>query len=53
MPVPGNRARAGSVPLDSIGAEEIAGLLGAVTAALAGEPGAETACADAGPRLAR
>ena len=52
MPVPGSRARAGSVPLDAIDAEEIAGLLAAaaaVTGALAGEPGAETACADAAP----
>jgi len=52
MPVPGNGTRAGSVPLDAIDAEQVAGLLGAaaaVTAALAGEPGAEAACADAAP----
>ena len=48
MPVPGNEARAGSVPLDALDAEQIADLLGcaaAVAAALAGEPAAEDACA--------
>ena len=48
MPVPGNGARAGSVPLDALDAEEIADLLGcaaAVTGALAGDPAAEGACA--------
>ena len=52
MPVPGNGARAGSVPLDALDAEEIAGLLAAAAAlagALAGQPGAEAACADAAP----
>ena len=48
----GNGTPAGSVPLDAIEAEEIAGLLAdaaAVTAALAGNPAAEAACADAAP----
>ena len=48
MPVPGNGARAGSVPLDALDAEEIADLLGcaaAVAGALAGDPAAEAACA--------
>jgi hypothetical protein len=52
MPLPGNGTPAGSVPLDAIEAQEIAGLLAdaaAVTAALAGPPGAEAACADAAP----
>jgi hypothetical protein len=52
MPVPGNGARAGSVPLDALDAEEIAGLLAdaaALAGALAGQPGAEAACADAAP----
>lgn len=46
------RTPAGSVPLDAIEAEEIAGLLAdaaAVAAALAGSPAAEAACADAAP----
>jgi hypothetical protein len=50
MAVPGNGTRAGSVPLDALDAEEIAALLAgaaAVTGALAGQPGAETACAEA------
>ena len=49
MPVPGNGARAGSVPIDAIDAKEIADLLGcaaAVAGALAGQPGAEAACAE-------
>ncbi len=52
MPVPGNGARAGSVPIDAIDAEDIAGLLAdaaALAAALAGQPEAEAACADAAP----
>ena len=52
MPVPGNGARAGSVPLDALDAEEIAGLLAdaaALAGALAGQPGAEAACAEAAP----
>jgi hypothetical protein len=51
MPL-GNGAPAGSVPLDAIDAGEIAGLLAeaaAVTGALAGDPAAEAACADAAP----
>ena len=52
MTVPGNGTPAGSVPLDAIDAGQIAGLLAeaaAVTAALAGNPAAEAACADAAP----
>ena len=52
MPLPGNGARAGSVPLDAIDAEDIAGLLAdaaAVTGALAGQPAAEAACAETVP----
>lgn len=52
MPLPGNGTPAGSVPLDALDAEEIAGLLAeaaAVTGALAGDPAAEAACADAAP----
>jgi len=52
MPVPGNGTPAGSVPLDALEAEEIAGLLAAaaaVTGSLAGQPDAEAACADAVP----
>jgi hypothetical protein len=48
MALTGNGTRAGSVPLDAIDAEEIADLLGcaaAVAGALAGQPGAEAACA--------
>lgn len=52
MPLSGNGARAGSVPLDALDAEEIAGLLAgaaALAGALAGQPEAEAACADAAP----
>ncbi|HXS67148.1 MAG TPA: hypothetical protein VN767_30190 [Streptosporangiaceae bacterium] len=52
MPLPGNGTPAGSVPLDAIDAGQIAGLLAdaaAVTGALAGQPDAEDACADAAP----
>ena len=52
MPLPGHGTPAGSVPLDAIEAEQIAGLLAdaaALTAALAGQPAAEAACADAVP----
>jgi hypothetical protein len=50
MPVPGSGVRCGSVPLDGLDAEEIADLLAgaaAVTGALAGQPAAEAACAEA------
>ena len=52
MPVPGNGARAGSVPLDALDAEEIADLLScaaALAGALAGDPAAEGACAELAP----
>jgi hypothetical protein len=52
MPVPGSGARAGSVPLDAIDAEEIADLLGcaaALAGALAGQQEAEAACAEHAP----
>lgn len=52
MALTGNGTPAGSVPLDALDAEQIAGLLAdaaAVTAALAGQPAAEAACADAAP----
>lgn len=52
MPVPGNGTRCGSVPLDALDAGQVADLLAAAAAlagALAGEPGAEAACADAAP----
>jgi len=52
MPVPGNGARAGSVPLDALDAEEIADLLScaaALAGALAGDPAAEDACAELAP----
>ena len=52
MPVPGNGTPAGSVPLDALDAGQVADLLAAaaaVTGALAGEPGAEAACAEAAP----
>jgi hypothetical protein len=52
MPVPGNGVRAGSVPLDALDAEQVADLLGAaaaLAAALAGQPEAEAACAEAAP----
>jgi hypothetical protein len=51
MPVP-HGTPAGSVPVDVLDAEEIAGLLAeaaALTAELAGDPAAEAACADAAP----
>jgi hypothetical protein len=52
MPLPPEGTPAGSVPLDALEAEEIAGLLAAaaaVTAGLAGQPDAEAACAEAAP----
>ena len=52
MPLTGNGTPAGSVPLDGLDAEEIAGLLAdaaAVTGTLAGQPAAEAACAEAAP----
>jgi hypothetical protein len=52
MPLRGDGTPAGSVPVDALDAEEIAGLLAeaaAVTAALDGDPAAEAACADAAP----
>lgn len=52
MPLPGNGAPAGSVPLDALQAEEIAGLLAdtaALAGALAGQPEAEAACAELAP----
>jgi hypothetical protein len=52
MPLPPEGTPAGSVPLDALEAEEIAGLLAAaaaVTASLAGQPDAEAACAEAAP----
>ena len=52
MPLPANGAPAGSVPLDAIDAEEIAGLLAdaaALAGALAGQPEAEAACAELAP----
>lgn len=52
MPLTGHGTPAGSVPLDAIDAAEIAGLLAdaaAVAAALAGQPGAGAACAQAAP----
>lgn len=52
MPLTGNGTPAGSVPLDALDAEEIAGLLAdaaALAGALAGQPEAEAACADAAP----
>lgn len=51
MAVPGNGTRCGSVPLDGIDAEHIAGLLAsasAVTGAIAGDQAAEAACAGLG-----
>ena len=48
MPVAGNGTRTGSVPLDALDAEEIADLLAAaagLAGALAGQAGAEAACA--------
>jgi hypothetical protein len=55
MPLQPTGARAGSVPLDAIDAEETASLLGcaaALAGALAGQPEAEAACADAAPDFA-
>lgn len=52
MPVPGNGTPAGSVPLDAIDAGQVADLLAgaaALAGALAGQPEAEAACADAAP----
>ncbi len=52
MPVPGSGTRAGSVPLDALDAEEIAGLLAdaaAVIGALAGDQAAEAGLAGAAP----
>jgi hypothetical protein len=52
MPLPPQGTPAGSVPLDALEAEEIAGLLAdaaALTGALAGNPAAEAACAEAAP----
>ena len=51
MPI-GNGTPAGSVPLDAIDAVQVAGLLAeaaALAGALAGQPEAEAACADAAP----
>lgn len=52
MPAAGSRGRAGSIPVDVLDAQEIAGLLAeaaAVTGELDGDPAAEAACADAVP----
>jgi hypothetical protein len=52
MPMTPNGTPAGSVPLDALDAQEIAGLLAgaaALAGALAGQPAAEAACADAFP----
>jgi hypothetical protein len=49
MPVPGNGTPAGSVPLDALDAGHVADLLASAAAlagALAGQPGAEAACAE-------
>ena len=49
MPLPGNGAPAGSVPLDAIDAGQVADLLAdaaALAGALAGQPDAEAACAE-------
>jgi hypothetical protein len=43
--VPANGTQAGSVPLDALDAGQVADLL-AAAAALAGQPGAEAACAE-------
>ena len=45
MPVPGNGARAGSVPLDAEQAADLLAAAAAVTGALAGEPAAEACTA--------
>jgi hypothetical protein len=50
MTVPGSGVRCGSVPLDGLDAEQVADRLAgaaAVTGALAGDPDAEAACAEA------
>ena len=52
MPVPGNGTLAGSVPLDALDAAQVADLLAdaaALAGALAGQPEAEAACAEAAP----
>jgi len=52
MPLRGKSTPAGSVPVDALDAEEIAGLLAAAAAvagSLAGQPDAEAACAEAAP----
>jgi hypothetical protein len=52
MALTGNGTPAGSVPLDALEAEDVAGLLAAAAAvagSLAGHPDAEAACADAAP----
>jgi hypothetical protein len=52
MPLPGNGTPAGSVPLDAIDAGQVADLLAdaaALAGALAGQPEAEAACAEAAP----
>ncbi len=52
MPVPGSGTPAGSVPLDALDAGQVADLLAdaaAVIGALAGDPAAEAARADAAP----
>ena len=52
MPVPGNGVPAGSVPLDAIDAGQVADLRAGAAAqagALAGQPAAEAACAEAAP----
>jgi hypothetical protein len=52
MPLVPNGTPAGSVPLDAIDAQEIAGLLAdaaALAGGLAGQPAAEAACAELAP----
>ena len=52
MPLLGNGTPAGSVPLDAIDAGHVADLLAdaaALAGALAGQPEAEAACAEAAP----
>jgi hypothetical protein len=49
MPVAGSGVPAGSVPLDALDARQVADLLADaadLAGALAGQPGAETACAE-------